>query len=369
MMNMLKSFSGLAISLFSVFGCATNPVEVSDFDRINLYTLRNEAGTVVKVTNYGATITSIIVADREGQLTDIVLGYDDVSHYTNGIKRPYFGATVGRYAGRIAKGQFSIDGNDYSLALNNMENHIHGGLFGFDKVVWESEIVGPRAVRFSYLAKDGEEGYPGNLSISVTYTLTEDSELRIDYVGTTDKTTPVNLTNHSYFNLKGEGEGHILDHELLVNAKGILHLDASLIPTGEIYPIEGTPFDFTSFKPIGDDIDAADELLNYGFGYDHDFIIEKVAGHDLALAATVYEPSSGRQMEVFTTEPAIHLYTGNFLDERLKGKSGKPYLRRGAFCLETQHYPDSPNQPAFPSTILEPGQTYRSTTLFKFSTR
>ncbi|MEZ6131687.1 MAG: aldose epimerase family protein [Planctomycetaceae bacterium] len=345
--------------------------QVEDFDSIKLYTLKNDHGMVVKVTNYGAIITSIAVPDRTGKLADVALGYDRVEGYINAVDKPYFGAIVGRYGNRIAKGAFTLDGETYSLLKNNGENHLHGGAIGFDKVVWDAEFQ-PKKNRIvlSYLAKDKEEGYPGNLSLSVTYTLTADNQIVIDYHATTDKATPVNVTQHTYFNLKGEGEGTILDHELMLNAKKYTPVDVGLIPTGEMPDVAGTPFDFTTAKPIGRDIGAENEQLKFGGGYDHNWVLNK-DGKDgqLTLAARVYEPTTGRVLEVHTTEPGIQFYCGNFLDGRLQGKSGKPYVHRGGFCLETQHYPDSPNQPDFPSTILKPGETYQSQTIFRFSAK
>ncbi len=363
-----KVFAGMVVVAGMVSGCAS--VKTADFDSIKVYTLKNKAGTKVKITNYGATVTSIVTADREGNMADIALGYDDVSGYMNAVDKPYFGSIVGRYGNRIALGKFVLDGQEYTLATNNGENHLHGGVIGFDKVVWDAEVMGKNAVKFSYLAKDGEEGYPGNLDIAVTYTLTDDNELQIDYLATTDKKTPVNLTNHSYFNLKGEGEGDILGHELMLNAKGITPVDQGLIPTGKILPISGTPFDFTVAKSIGRDIGKKDQQLEYGLGYDHNWVLDKDGKEgQMTLAASVYEPTSGRFMEVFTEEPGIQFYCGNFLAGNLKGKSGKTYVHRGGFCLETQHYPDSPNQPAFPSTILEPGSEYKTRTVYRFSAR
>ncbi len=345
-------------------------VQTTDFDDIKLYTLQNKAGTTVKITNYGATVTSILTADRNGTMADIALGYNDVSGYMNAVDKPYFGSIVGRYGNRIAKGQFSIDGKKYKLATTNGANHLHGGVIGFDKVVWDAKVAGSHSVRFHYLAKDGEEGYPGNLDINVTYTLTDANELKIDYLATTDQKTPVNLTNHTYFNLKGEGEGTILGHELMIHAKGYTPVDSGLIPTGKIEPVTGTPFDFTTAKAIGRDIGKKDQQLEYGLGYDHNWVLDKGGKTgQLTLAATLYEPTSGRFMEVFTREPGLQFYCGNFLAGNLKGKSGKTYLHRGGLCLETQHYPDSPNQPAFPSTILAPGAQYQTTTVYKFSTK
>lgn len=345
--------------------------KVQDFDSIQLYTLTNQSGVQVKVTNFGAIITSIVVPDRDGKMGDIALGYHHVENYINAVDKPYFGAIVGRYGNRIAKGEFTLDGETYSLAVNNSPNHLHGGVIGFDKVVWNAKAIhgqGWQGVELKYLAKDKEEGYPGNLSITVTYKLDDSNQLAVDYHATTDKATPVNLTQHTYFNLKGEGNGTILDHELMLNASRYTPVDSTLIPTGEIAAVTGTPFDFTVAKAIGRDIGKKDQQLEYGLGYDHNFVLDR-DDEGLTHAATVHEPSSGRVMEIHTTEPGIQFYCGNFLDGRLKGKSGKPYVHRGGFCLETQHYPDSPNQDQFPSTILRPDGVYKTTTVFKFSTK
>lgn len=359
----------LVILLSSCCGSAAM-AQIEDFDSIKLYTLKNDSGMTAKVTNYGAIITSIVVPDRDGKMADIALGYNRVEDYINAVDKPYFGAVVGRYGNRIAGGEFTLDGETYSLLKNNGDNHLHGGAIGFDKVVWtvDSYTEG-KSIALSYLAKDKEEGYPGNLQLKVTYTLKADNSLVVDYHATTDKATPVNVTQHTYFNLKGEGEGTILGHELMLNAKQITPVDEGLIPTGEMPPVAGTPFDFTSAKAIGHDIGQVDEQLQFGLGYDHNWVLDK-GGKDgeLTLAARVLEPTSGRVMEIRTTEPGIQFYCGNFLDGRLKGKSGKPYVHRGGFCLETQHYPDSPNQPKFPSTILKPGDEHSSQTVFKFST-
>ena len=345
--------------------------KTEDFDSISLYTLSNDKGVVVKVTNFGAIVTSIIVPDREGKMADIALGYHNVESYINAVDKPYFGAIVGRYGNRIPKGEFTLDGETYSLAINNTPNHLHGGVIGFDKVVWDAKLLhgaGWQGVELRYLAKDREEGYPGNLQIAVTYKLNNENELSVDYHATTDKATPVNLTQHTYFNLKGEGEGTILDHHLMLNADRYTPVDSTLIPTGELATVKGTPFDFTTAKPIGRDIGQDNQQLEYGLGYDHNFVLNREGG-ELSHAATVHDPTSGRVMEIHTTEPGIQFYCGNFLDGRLKGKAGKPYVHRGGFCLETQHYPDSPNQPNFPSTILRPNGVYQTTTVFKFSAK
>ncbi len=346
-------------------------VAVTDFDDIKLFTLKNRSGMTITVTNFGATITSIIVPDRNGKMADITLGYNRVEDYINAVDKPYFGAVVGRYGNRIAKGRFSIDGVSYTLATNNGENHLHGGIIGFDKVVWCARVVASKnAIVLSYLAKDMEEGYPGNLQAEITYTLTDENSIIVEYRATTDKATPVNLTQHSYFNLKGEGNGTILDHELMLNAKKYTPVDEGLIPTGEILEVAGTPFDFTIAKLIGRDIRQEHEQLEFGLGYDHNWVLEKDGQNgEMTLAARVYEPTSGRVMEIHTTEPGVQFYCGNFLDGRLKGKSGKTYLHRGGFCLETQHFPNSPNQSDFPSTILRPNGAYNSTTVLEFSSQ
>ncbi len=363
----------LLVTCLALPRIACGQVSIEDFDGIKLYTLTNASGVTVKVTNYGAIITSIIVPDRNGRMADIALGYNRVEDYMNAVDKPYFGAVVGRYGNRIAGGQFTLDGETCTLAKNNNENHLHGGVIGFDKVVWDAE---PRfgddwnGLELSYLAKDKEEGYPGNLQVKVTYKLTDKNQLVVEYRATTDKATPVNVTQHTYFNLKGEGNGTILDHELMLNAKQYTPVDEGLIPTGEMPSVEGTPFDFTTAKAMGRDIEQQNEQLTFGLGYDHNFILDKGGKDDaMTLAARVYEPVSGRVLEIHTTEPGVQFYCGNFLDGRLQGKSGKTYVHRGGFCLETQHYPDSPNQPNFPSTILKPGEELKSTTTFTFSAR
>jgi len=342
-----------------------------DFDSIQLFTLKNSNGMTVKATNFGAIITSIVVPDRDGKLADVALGYYRVEHYINAVNKPYFGAIVGRYGNRIANGEFTLDGETYSLIKNNDGNHLHGGTIGFDKVVWNANFDKPKnRLELSYLAKDREEGYPGNLQVTVTYTLSDDNTLIVDYRATTDKATPINLTQHTYFNLQGEGEGTILGHELMLNAKHYTPVDKGLIPTGKMPPVAGTPFDFTSSKVIGRDINQKNQQLEFGGGFDHNWVLDKGGNEgQLTLAARVFEPTSGRILEVRTTEPGIQFYCGNFLDGRLQGKSGKPYVYRSGFCLETQHFPDSPNQPNFPSTILKPGSEYTTRTTFQFSAK
>jgi aldose 1-epimerase len=373
-MRLWKLLTAISVTMVFLNGCSSvRTVKSTDFDSIRLYHLQNTSGMEVKVTNYGATVTSIKVADRKGEVADIALGYDRVEDYINAVDKPYFGAIVGRYGNRIAKGQFTLDGKAYSLATNNGANHLHGGVIGFDKVVWDAKPIkgkGFSGVELTYLAKDAEEGYPGNLNIKVTYKLTDENELSIDYDAVTDKATPVNLTNHTYFNLAGEGNGTILDHKLMVNADNYTPVDEGLIPTGKNVTVKKTPFDFTGPKAIGRDIDQKNRQLKFGGGYDHNFVLNKSNPVDgMTLAASVYEPTTGRFMEVYTEEPGIQFYCGNFLDGRLKGKAGKPYVYRGGFCLETQHYPDSPNQPNFPSTILRPGQTYTTKTVYRFSVK
>ena len=338
-----------------------------------LHTLTNSQGAKVSITNYGGIVTHIIVPDREGRMADIALGYDMVEKYVAGS--PYFGALIGRYGNRIAAGQFTLDGKTYKLATNNDPGSIpcalHGGNTGFDKVLWEvTPLLAKDAagLKLRYLSKDGEEGYPGNLDVTVTYWFNDKNELRIEYVATTDKATPVNLTNHSYFNLAGEGGGTILGHILTLNASNFTPVDKGLIPLGKVVPVAGTPFDFTTPHSIGARVNMDDEQLKFGGGYDHNYILDR-AGKGLEKAAEVYEPATGRVMEIFTEEPAIQFYCGNFLDGTNVGKSNRPYTYRTGFALETQHSPDSPNQPSFPSTILRPGETYRTVTVYRFSAR
>ena len=332
-----------------------------------MYTLTNSHGLEVKVMNYGAIIVSIRVPDRKGQFADIALGHDTLEGYVP--NPPYLGAVVGRYANRIANGTFTLDGKKYQLPINNGTNTLHGGLKGFDKVVWEGEpLSGKTGVALTYLSKDGEEGFPGNLKVQVTYTLADANELVVDYEATTDKATPINLSQHSYFNLAGEGNGDVLNHEVMINADRFTPVDKNLIPTGELRPVKGTPLDFTTSTRVGARIDDNYEQLVLARGYDHNFVINR-RGNGLIFAARVYEPTSGRVLEVSTTQPGVHFYTGNFLDGTITGKNGHVYQRRYGFCLETQHFPDSPNRPEFPTTILRPGETFRSKTVFKFSAK
>lgn len=330
---------------------------------VDIYTLTNNKGLRVRIMTYGGTIVSLEVPDRTGEIGDIVLGYDRLEGYVK--SSPYFGSLIGRYGNRIAKGRFTLDSVTYELAKNNGENHLHGGIRGFDKVVWTAEPVKePRAVglKLSYLSKDGEEGYPGSLSCTVFYTVTDENELKISYEAQTDKATPVNLTSHSYFNLAGQGEGDVLGNELMLNADFFTPVDEGLIPTGEILPVKDTPWDFTKPKAIGA------QIAEVPGGYDHNFVLRD-GEVKLRLAAQVYEPKSGRAMEISTIEPGIQFYSGNFLDGSITGKSGKVYNKHYGFCLETQHFPDSPNKPNFPSTILRPGDVYKSLTVHTFYTK
>ena len=335
---------------------------------VELYTLTNAKGMQAGIITYGGTVVSLTAPDRNGKYADIVLGMDDLAGYMKATA--FFGALIGRYGNRIGHAQFTLEGKVYKLPANDGPNTLHGGPAGFDKHVW-SAVPGSSAdgetLELTYVSKDGEEGFPGTLTSKVVYTLTAKNELKIDYSATTDKPTVVNLTNHSYFNLAGQGEGDILAHEVMIDAARFTPVDATLIPTGELRPVAGTPFDFTKPTAVGARIEAADEQIKFGMGYDHNWVLNKGAG-GLTKAAEVHETKTGRVMEVWTTEPALQFYTGNFLDGTLHGK-GKTYARRGALCMETQHYPDSPNQPSFPSTELKPGATYRTTTVYRFSAR
>ncbi len=342
--------------------------KTEDGQQIDIYTLTNRNGVEARITNYGAALVSLKVPDRDGKVDDVVLGYDTLERYVS--DKAYFGATVGRYANRIAGGSFVLNGSTYSLAINNRPNHLHGGEKGFNKRVWTAEGASSgagQALALTYLSKHGEEGYPGNLTVRVVYTLTDKNELKIDYTATTDKDTVLNLTNHSYFNLAGQGNGDILDEELFLAADRFTPVDENLIPTGELRKVSGTPFDFTTPTAVGARINQDDQQLKIGKGYDHNFVLNGKAG-ELKLAARLYAPKTGRVLEVWTTQPGVQFYTGNFLDGTAQGKGGKPYGFRSGLCLETQHFPDSPNHPKFPSTVLKPGEHFRSTTIYKFST-
>ena len=337
---------------------------------VDLYTLRNAKGAEACIMTYGGIVVSLKVPDKKGNFGDVVLGYNDLNSYIK--NNPYFGALIGRYGNRIGGAKFRLEGKTYTLAANDGPNSLHGGVKSFGKVVWQAAKaeVGPKGPRLelTYLSKDGEEGFPGNLKVTAVYTLTDNNELRVDFTATTDKPTVCNLTHHSYFNLAGQGNGDILGHEVYINANMTTLVDKQLITTGELKPVDGTPFDFRKPAAIGARINAPDTQLQYGPGYDHNWVINKPPGK-LGLMARVYEPVSGRVMEVSSTEPGLQFYAGNSLDGTITGKSGKVYQRRTAFCLEPQHYPDSPNKPMFPTTELKPGQVYQNTIIYKFSVK
>lgn len=343
-------------------GITEKPFGNTDGQAITEYTLTNANGMQLSVINYGGTITKLMVPGKDGKLGDVVLGYESLDGYLQRAN-PYFGALIGRYGNRIGHAKFTLDGKTYNLPPNDHGNTLHGGVKGFDKVVWDAEKQGDSSLKLTYHSKDGEQGFPGNLDVTVVYTLTPDNSVKIEYTATTDKATPVNLTNHAYYNLSAGADSTIVKDELELNADKYTPVDALLIPTGQIADVKGTPFDFTTSKPIGRDI------AQVKGGYDHNWVLNK-SGNELSKAATVYDPASGRVMEVYTTEPGIQFYTGNFLDGTLTNtKGGAKYVQHGALCLETQHFPDSPNKPNFPSTILKPGETYKSTTVYKFSTK
>ncbi|HEY4816313.1 MAG TPA: aldose epimerase family protein [Candidatus Acidoferrum sp.] len=341
-------------------------------EQIDLYTLSNKKGIEVSITNFGATVVVLRVPDRAGKAADVVLGYDTLDGYENG--KSYFGATVGRYANRIGGGKFALDGKTYTLPKNNGNNTLHGGIVGFDKKIWkarEIDVKDGAALELSYLSADGEEGFPGNLSVKVVFTVPADrNDLKIDYTSSTDKDTVLNLSNHSYFNLAGEGNGDILDHVLTLHAKQFTPVDKTLIPTGELRDVAGTPLDFATATAIGKRINEDYEQLVFGKGYDHNWVLGRSSGgNGLSIAAEAYDAKSGRKLEVLTTEPGIQFYSGNFLDGSAKGKANKAYTQRAAFCLETQHFPDSPNHPNFPSTLLKPNAAFHSQTVFRFSAK
>lgn len=342
--------------------------QMPDGRNVDIYTLTNANGMTARITNYGAIVQKLTAPDRHGKFEDVVLGYDKLDDYLK--DSPYFGAIVGRYGNRIAKGKFTLDGVECTLANNNGANHLHGGIKGFDKVLWDARpniSADAVSLELTYLSKDGEEGYPGNLKSIVIYSLTNNNELKIEYAATTDKATPCNLTHHSYFNLSGDCKSDILNQVIWMNADRFTPVDAGLIPTGELRPVKNNPFDFTTATAIGARINADDEQLKFGLGYDHNWVLNNVDG-SMKLQATLYDPASGRLMEIHTVEPGLQFYSGNFLNGSNIGKGGKVYNYRFGMCLETQHYPDSPNQPNFPSTILKPGETYHTQTFYRFFT-
>lgn len=336
---------------------------------VDLYTLTNDNGLTMQVTNFGCRVVTLFTPDRSGNFDDIVLGYENIDRYVNNTGERFLGSTIGRYGNRIADGKFTLDGKEYTLSTYNNGQCLHGGDKGFDMVVWDVDSVAKDYILFSYLSKDMEEGFPGNLSVKMSYQLTQENEFRIEYSATTDKATPVNLTHHSFFNLKGEGNGTINTHELYIAADQYTPVNKVLIPTGELADVTGTPFDFRNPLPIGSRLDEKNEQFDNCLGYDHNFVLSRKTESDLELIASVYEPSNGRFMEILTTEPGLQFYGGNFFDGETLGKSGKPYKYRESLALETQHFPDSPNQEAFPSTILEPGKTYNHICVYKFQTK
>ena len=376
-MIMLMTFTGaMLMTTLAPIGATPQPGSTTkksfgktpDGQPVDLYVLTAKGGAEACITNYGGAVVSLKVPDRNGKLADVVLGYDNADGYVN--DKSFFGALVGRYGNRIGHAQFALDGKTYTLAKNNGENSLHGGIKGFNKAVWTAKIIPAKdgqSLELSYLSKDGEEGFPGNLKVSVVYTLTDSNALRITYSAISDKKTVVNLTNHSYFNLAGQGSGDILGHLLIIQADKFTPVDAGLIPTGEFRDVAATPFDFRKELAIGARIDQDEEQLKLGGGYDHNFVLRPSNGAGEFLAARVVEPASGRVLEVWTTQPGVQFYTGNFLDGKTIGKGGVTYPRRSAFCLETQHFPDSPNQPKFPSVVLNPGERYHTITTYKFS--
>ncbi|WP_217988302.1 aldose epimerase family protein [Aliifodinibius salipaludis] len=376
--EMISLFSLIfSISLLSVLvaGCSSPQTEtvekvtieeepfgtLDDGRKVSLFTLTNAKDMEVEITNYGGIVTAINTPDKDGNIDNVVLGFETLDKYLEGT--PYFGAIVGRYGNRIEDGTFTIDGTEYKLATNDGDNHLHGGEEGFDKKLWDADMQDDGSLRLTYLSEDGEEVYPGNLEVEVVYSLTNDNELKIEYEATTDKATPVNLTNHSYFNLSSQPDSTILDHNLMINADQYTPVNDELIPTGELAEVEGTPFNFTSPHEIGARINEVEG------GYDHNWVLNRSEGDSLFHAATLFHKESGREMKVFTEEPGIQFYSGNFLDGSLEGPEGTSYIQHAALCLETQHFPNSPNEPEFPSTIIEPGETYKTTTVYQFSTR
>lgn len=362
----------IAVAMMSVLAVAVEAQDslrretvtrTPDGQAVEIFRLKNAHGLEADVISWGATLVKLTAPDRAGKLADVTLGFDDLNRYL--VPHPFFGSIAGRYANRIAKGRFALDGRTFTLATNNGANHLHGGVQGFDKRVWKAEPAGANAVRFTYTSQDGEEGYPGTLTANVTYTLTDKNELRIAYEATTDQPTVLNLTNHAYFNLAGGGD--VLGYELRLNASRFTAVDGGLIPTGEIAPVAGTPLDFTKPKLVGRDIAPLKEP-GQPLGFDHNFVIDSARPGELTLAAELHDPASGRTMRVFTTEPGVQVYTGNHLKD-VAGKGGATYQQHAGICLETQHFPDSPNHPEFPTTTLRPREVFHSTTVFEFSVR
>lgn len=375
MLKKLRShFVAAIIATVGLSGCAdnqTNTAQMEEFGTLEdgrsaeLYTLTNSNGMEAKITNYGGIVTHLTAPDTEGNFENIVLGFDSLDKYLEEKYRnanPYFGALIGRYGNRIDDGQFTLNGEEYQLSTNDGDNHLHGGVKGFDKVLWEVVEATENSLELSYLSEDGEMGYPGNLTVNVVYSVTDENELKIEYQATTDKATPVNLTHHSYFNLSGDPSTRILDHELMIDASSYTPVNDELIPTGEIAGVEGTPFDFSDPHEIGARIDDVEG------GYDHNFVVNDADG-SLKVVATLHDPETGRFMEVISGEPGLQFYSGNFLDGSLQGPEGTDFVQYSALCLETQHFPNSPNEEDFPSTILEPGEMYETTTLYRFSTK
>jgi aldose 1-epimerase len=365
----------ILIAMVLLFSCTkptSQPVLVDeasfktehDGKTIELFTLKNANGLVAQITNYGGKVINLWTPDKKGDFSDIVIGYETSAEYLN-TTEIYYGTLIGRYGNRIANGQFTLNDSVYTLAKNNGENHLHGGIKGFNNVVWDAKKTDDQTLELTYLSVDGEEGYPGNLNVKVVYKLTDENELKVEYFATTDKPTPINLTQHSFFNLKGAGSGDVNDHIMQIMADSFTPVDSTLIPTGEIAPVDGTPFDFRTPTAIGDRINDEHIQMKYGNGYDHNWVLNK-AESGLSYAAKVVEPASGRTLEVYTNEPGIQFYGGNFMTGNDTGKGGKVFAFRGAFCLETQHFPDSPNKPQFPSTILNPGMEYYSVCVYKF---
>ena len=377
MANLLRRLTLIALVCALTY-CSSEPKRITErsFGRLDdgrdvrIFTLKNTQGTELEIMDLGATIVSLKTADANGNLADITTGFDNPRQYQAGAG--YMGALVGRYANRIANGSFSLDGQEYSLAVNNGDNAIHGGIVGFDKKIWETSYDSNQSestLSLTLISPDGEEGYPGTVSARVTYILNDQNQLVIDYSATTDAATVINLTQHAYFNLNGQGAGSILDHEIMINADQYTPVDSESIPTGEIASVTGTPLDFRSAKLIGRDIDDDHEQMQFGSGFDHNFIINNSGADEIAMAASVFSPTTGRTLTVYTDQPGMQFYTGNFLNGSLVGKQGAVYQRRNAFCLETQHYPDSPNKPNFPSTVLRPGEEYKTRTVFEFGVR